>query len=102
MHLQEGHVGGRIGFAARVRRQGKLVMLTLAALAFSGASWSATSSVSYSYDKVGRVVTAVYDNGSCIIYSYDANGNRTAQNYPSGSGPQKWGTGVWGCMKWNQ
>ncbi|MGX0610178.1 YD repeat-containing protein [Ralstonia pickettii] len=38
-------------------------------------------SVSYTYDALGRLATAVYNNGSTtttITYSYDAAGNRTS------------------------
>ncbi|MFD1985440.1 RHS repeat domain-containing protein [Mesorhizobium newzealandense] len=58
----------------------------------------ANSSVSYGYDDLGRVTSALYDNGMCIAYSYDANGNRTAQN--NAVGTTVWGSGVWGCFNW--
>jgi uncharacterized protein RhaS with RHS repeats len=36
-------------------------------------------SVSYSYDALGRLASAVYTDGSATItYSYDAAGNRTS------------------------
>src|SRR5690606_34995570 len=40
---------------------------------------AATGSVVYTYDTLGRIATASYDTGVIIIYTYDANGNRTAQ-----------------------
>jgi len=63
---------------------------------------SAVASVSYTYDPVGRVTTAIYDNGLCVAYAYDANGNRTAQTNTMGGAPvtATWGTGVWGCFSW--
>jgi YD repeat-containing protein len=33
--------------------------------------------VTYSYDTLGRLSTAVYDNGKQITYNYDPAGNRT-------------------------
>ena len=83
----------------------------------------AAADVSYGYDPLGRVTTALYDNGLCIVYTYDANGNRTSQtnyappqtppplwgsptswgNFNWNSAPQwpVWGSGaVWGCFKW--
>lgn len=33
--------------------------------------------ISYEYDELGRVVKVTYDNGSYVIYAYDAAGNRT-------------------------
>jgi len=62
------------------------------------------ASVSYGYDPVGRVATALYDNGLCTVYAYDPNGNRTAQTTTSGGAPvtPTWGTGVWGCAVWSQ
>jgi YD repeat-containing protein len=60
------------------------------------------ASVSYTYDPVGRVTTALYDNGACVAYAYDASGNRTSQiNTVSGTpGTPTWGSGVWGCFPW--
>jgi YD repeat-containing protein len=63
---------------------------------------SATSSVQYTYDKLGRVTAALYDNGTCVPYTYDANGNRTAQAIVTSGAPTSpvWGSGVWGCFPW--
>jgi YD repeat-containing protein len=63
---------------------------------------AAISSVKYTYDRMGRVTTALYDNGVCIVYAYDANGNRTsATTYAAGSlNTPTWGTGTWGCFIW--
>lgn len=63
---------------------------------------AATATVSYAYDQVGRVITARYDNGVCVIYTYDVNGNRTTQTNTNASGPTSsvWGTGTWGCFPW--
>jgi YD repeat-containing protein len=55
-------------------------------------------SVAYTYDALGRVTTASYDTGVCIVYSYDPNGNRLSETIKvSASGA----TGVWGCFNWN-
>ncbi|MBS0524380.1 MAG: hypothetical protein JSS04_12195 [Proteobacteria bacterium] len=61
------------------------------------------SGVVYGYDKVGRLTFAHYDDGTCILYIYDVNGNRTSQTIASpGSGPgtPTWGTGAFGCFYW--
>lgn len=60
------------------------------------------ASVSYGYDQLGRVTSALYDNGLCIAYSYDQNGNRTAQTNTISGTPELavWGSGVWGCFVW--
>lgn len=67
-------------------------------------SGAADASVSYTYDVLGRITTALYDNGLCIVYTYDANGNRTSQSSLPSGGPETpiWGTGVWGCFAWHQ
>jgi YD repeat-containing protein len=59
------------------------------------------ASAVYTYDPVGRLTTVVYDNGVCVSYSYDANGNRTALATPATS-PQTavWGSANWGCFNW--
>lgn len=60
---------------------------------------AANGSVFYTYDALGRLSTASYDTGVCVIYAYDANGNRLSQTIRVGSGS---GTGVWGCFIWDQ
>lgn len=64
---------------------------------------TAEASVSYTYDGVGRIATALYDNGTCVVYVYDANGNRTQESITSSGAPGTavWGTGVLGCLKWS-
>lgn len=73
-------------------------------VAIAGAVFALTAdaaSVVYTYDTMGRIRTASYDNGVCVTYSYDANGNRTAQSNVSGSsGTPTWGSGIWGCFPW--
>jgi len=61
-----------------------------------------SSAVDYAYDPNGRVTSALYDNGLCVLYTYDANGNRTAQTNTVASTPETatWGTGSLGCFKW--
>ena len=55
-------------------------------------------SVTYTYDALGRLVTASYDTGVCITYTYDANGNRLSENIVVFTSADK---GVWGCFSWN-
>lgn len=59
------------------------------------------ASASYTYDQLGRLTSVVYDNGLCISYAYDANGNRTAIATIATS-PQTavWGSANWGCFNW--
>jgi len=98
--MSRGHQNFRQ--SAFSRTSACVVLVTLVSLTVSSAG-QADSSVSYGYDQVGRITSAAYDNGLCVIYTYDANGNRTAQSYSMSSGPasQNWGSGVWGCyLKW--
>lgn len=64
---------------------------------------AATVSILYTYDALGRVAAALYDDGTCVVYTYDANGNRTAQTITTNGNPPTptWGTGTWGCFKWS-
>lgn len=59
---------------------------------------AANGSVAYTYDALGRVTTASYDTGVCIIYSYDPNGNRLSETINVTTAGA---TGVWGCFNWN-
>jgi len=45
----------------------------------STSALAANGSVTYTYDALGRVASASYDTGVIVIYTYDANGNRTQQ-----------------------
>jgi YD repeat-containing protein len=54
-----------------------LVVLSLTVLGLPASA--ANGSVTYTYDPLGRVSTASYDTGVIVLYTYDANGNRTQQ-----------------------
>jgi YD repeat-containing protein len=49
-----------------------------------------SGSVTYTYDALGRVLTARYDTNVIVIYSYDANGNRTQQIINVNTGTLCW------------
>lgn len=62
---------------------------------------TASGSVLYGYDPLGRVTTALYDNGTCVIYAYDPNGNRTSQvTIAASASAPLWGTATWGEFTW--
>lgn len=63
------------------------------------AARAANGSVAYTYDALGRVTMVSYDTGVCILYSYDANGNRLSETIRVSSAGT---TGVWGCFRWGQ
>jgi len=60
--------------------------------------YAANGSVAYTYDPLGRITTASYDTGVCILYSYDPNGNRLSETINVTTAGT---TGVWGCFNWN-
>ncbi len=81
-------------------------LFAVGALAGAGTATAATGSVVYTYDALGRVISANYDTGVLIIYSYDAAGNRTQQvinvntkplclGSSAHSNPTTWGAGLW-------
>jgi YD repeat-containing protein len=79
-----------------------VIAVMLLDFACVGRVQAATASVSYGYDQLGRLATALYDEGTCIVYVYDASGNRTAQTNTTAGTPNTatWGTGTWGCAAW--
>ena len=76
---------------------GIVTLLLLGSTAFAPA-FAANGSVVYTYDALGRLITASYDTGVCIAYSYDANGNRLSEKILVTTSSA---TGVWGCFNWN-
>lgn len=72
-----------------------LLLTAVSAFADAGRRFAvaANGSVAYTYDALGRVTTASYDTGVCIIYTYDPNGNRLSETINvTATGT----TGVWG------
>jgi YD repeat-containing protein len=86
-----------------IRRNRNATFLWMSALIASAIfastlAYAANGSVAYSYDALGRITAANYDTGVCVVYSYDANGNRLTQTInvtTSGS------VGIWGCFNWD-
>ncbi len=83
-----------------------LTAALLCAVLLSPAS-AATGGVVYTYDALGRVSSASYDTGIIIIYSYDANGNRTQQIINVNTAGLTWSAGsipctsnCWGGALW--
>ncbi|MEN3289375.1 MAG: hypothetical protein V7634_3675 [Bradyrhizobium sp.] len=71
-------------------RRSRRVTLTLLAPALVGVlaasdAVQADGSVTFGYDQTGRVSSAAYDNGLCVVYAYDQAGNRTAQSFATSS-----------------
>jgi YD repeat-containing protein len=79
----------------------RAAFLAAATLVMTGVASGATGSVNYSYDPTGRLTTALYDNGMCVAYSYDQNGNRVSQINSTTSSSATWGTSAWGCFLWS-
>lgn len=86
-----------------------VILASLVAGAALGSSnaYAANGSVTYTYDALGRVTTASYDTGVIVIYTYDSNGNRTAQVINVNTAPLTWTatytpctTNCWGSSLW--
>ena len=90
----------------KILRKRKIFLLSIVVGALCAASaigaftlaYAANGSVAYTYDALGRVTTASYDTGVCIVYSYDPNGNRLSETINVTTAGT---TGVWGCFNWN-
>jgi YD repeat-containing protein len=64
------------------------------------AATPAAASVTYTYDNLGRLATATYDDGVTVTYTYDENGNRMIQAVTTSSGGAVWGSFTWGSASW--
>jgi YD repeat-containing protein len=77
-------------------RTATIALLAIIA-SLSLASTAAAGTTSYTYDALGRVATAVYPNGTTVVYHYDSAGNRTQ----SVQAPTTvWGGFTWGSAPW--
>ena len=70
-----------------------IALVTLGCLVATSAPVLA-GTVSYSYDRLGRMTQAVYPNGAIIRFNYDANGNRTSYVVTGSGNPPPAGTPV--------
>lgn len=86
-----------------------LVFLILlgACFTFPVSSMAANGAIVYTYDALGRVLTASYDTGIIVIYAYDSNGNRTQQIVNINTTNLTWtatgtscATNCWGLALW--
>jgi YD repeat-containing protein len=91
MHQVDGIKRSCVGLLALAGALAGLLMTT-------GPASSANGSVVYTYDALGRIITASYDTGVCIGYAYDANGNRLSERILVTTATS---IGVWGCYNWN-
>jgi YD repeat-containing protein len=69
-------------------------------ITMSPATNAASSSVTFTYDALGRVSTATYDTGIIVTYTYDANGNRLVQSITAGGPGVNWGGFNWSAASW--
>lgn len=76
---------------------GAVAMLLMA----NGIAQAVNGSAVYAYDALGRVASVSYDTGVIIIYSYDANGNRTSQTINANSTNAVWNSFTWGAALWH-
>ena len=68
------------------------VAVILGGLFISTQSQAMNGSVTYTYDALGRVLSASYDTGVIVLYTYDPNGNRTQQVVNVNSAQLCWDT----------
>ena len=61
---------------------------------------AAGGNASYTYDALGRVTSANFDDGAIILYSFDAAGNRTSQITNINTTSATWGSFNWGSALW--
>jgi YD repeat-containing protein len=53
-----------------------LALIAASVAVFLGSVPAQAGTITYTYDALGRVITATYPNGETITYTYDNAGNR--------------------------
>ena len=87
------------------RRLAKNASFALCLLALSAVPTSAQARSWLLFGpQLGQSTLFLLGSGSlCIGFTYDPNGNRTAQTVATiGSGATLWGSGTFGCFLWDQ
>ena len=64
---------------------GKIAIVVLATGALLAAASAHAGTTTYQYDALGRVIEVDYPDGSKVLYTYDAAGNRTRITHHAGS-----------------
>lgn len=81
------------------RRRAAIAIGVALCLTAWATAFAQNGSVGYTYDALGRLMSATYDTGACLTYTYDANGNRLSQTITVSAAGSP---GTWGCMRWGQ
>jgi YD repeat-containing protein len=81
-----------------------LIFLALAGPGTLNEARAANGSVTYTYDALGRIITATYDTGVIVIYTYDSNGNRLSQTINVNTATLTWTVTAMPCTSncWGQ
>jgi YD repeat-containing protein len=75
--IARGDMIHRAGASMKISRRNTLAQLLLGGVAWLVGRDALADTVTYTYDALGRVVTATYQDGAVITYTYDPAGNRT-------------------------
>ncbi len=57
-------------------RHGLIISITVVAILFTSVMTSYSETTTYIYDELNRLTGVIYEEGSVVIYAYDASGNR--------------------------
>jgi YD repeat-containing protein len=84
-------------------RAGLAAATSAALIALASSVGAATVTVTYTYDALGRVSSAIYSSSgstTTITYHYDSAGNRTSTSTALSSNASAWGAFSWGQGVW--
>lgn len=95
----------RLRYAVKIT--GLIFAILLLCTGGSSQVLAGNGSAIYTYDALGRILTMTYDTGVIVIYTYDANGNRTQQIINVNSATLVWTathnpctSNCWGSALW--
>jgi hypothetical protein len=91
-----------LGFDLKQVRWTKVLAVLSLSIFPSGSAEAQSIALALDTQVTQSIIMMLSSTSSCVAFSYDLNGNRTAQSVSTiGSSATNWGSGSFGCFLWH-